>query len=290
MENQIVRAVTGDGAIRCFAAVATQMVDEARKLHNTSPLASAALGRLITAAAIMGSMLKGERDSITLQVDGGGPLGRIVAVSDSKSNVKGYVDNNDVWLPLKNGKLDVGCGVGTDGLLGIVRDFGLKEPYVGKVPLATGEIGDDIALYYAKSEQIPSVVALGVLVDKDLSIKAAGGIIIQVMPEATEAHINKLEKMVESMQPVTQMLEEGFTVEDMVGVSLLGFGSYTMQSVETKYQCDCSRERIEKAVYSLGKDEIRDIIEKQGKAELTCHFCNKSYTLEKEELEKMIEE
>lgn len=246
MKNYIIRAVTGDGAVRCFAAVTTQMVDEARKIHNTSPVASAALGRLLTAAAIMGSMLKGEKDSLTLQVDGGGPLGKMVAISDSKSRVKGYVSNNDVWLPLKNGKLDVGKAVGKDGLLGIIRDFGLKEPYVGKVPLATGEIGDDIALYYARSEQIPSVVALGVLVDRDLSIKAAGGMIIQVMPEATDEQIDVLEKMVSTMKPITQMLEEGLSGEDMVAVALNGFESYTMQTQETKYECDCSRERIEK--------------------------------------------
>lgn len=286
--DEIIRAVTGDGAIRCFAAVTTDMADEARKIHNTSPLATAALGRLITAAAMMGSMMKGENDSLTIQVDGGGPLGKLVAVSDSSARVKGYVTNPDVWLPLKNGKLDVGGGVGKDGLLGIIRDFGLKEPYVGKVSLATGEIGDDIALYYARSEQIPAVVALGVLVDKDLSVKAAGGIIIQVMPEATEEQVKKLEDMVSAMKPVTQMLEDGFLAEDMAAVALDGFMSYTMESQNTRYECDCSKERIERAVYSLGKTEIEDIIEKQGNAEISCYFCNKSYIINEDELKKML--
>jgi len=290
MDDCIVRAVTGDGAVRCFVAVTTKMVNEASVIHKTSPCATAALGRVLTAAAIMGSMMKGENDSLTIQIDGGGPIGRLIAISDSKARVKGYVNNPLVSLPLKNGKLDVGGVVGHDGLLGIIRDFGLKEPYVGKVPLATGEIGDDIALYYAQSEQTPSIVALGVLVDVDLSVKAAGGLILQVMPEATDEQISNLEKMVAGMPHMTQMIEEGQTPEDMIAFVLQNFESYTMETQTTMYKCDCSKKRIERAVRSLGKAEIEDIIEKQGNAELTCHFCNKTYVITKKELQVMIKQ
>lgn len=288
MNDYIIRAVTGDGGIRAFAAVTTKMVDTAREIHNTTPCATAAFGRVLTATAIMGSMLKSEKDSISLQIDGKGPIGRIVAISDCNASVKGYVDNPIVDLPLKKGKLDVGGAVGTDGVLGIVRDFGLKEPYVGKVPLATGEIGDDLALYFARSEQIPSIVALGVLVDVDLSVKASGGLIVQVMPEATDEDITKLEKMAAKMKPITQMLDEGATPEDIIAFALSSFDSYTFEEQETRYQCDCSMDRIDRAVRSLGAKEIKDIIEKQGQAELTCHFCNKHYTISKETLEAMI--
>ena len=290
MEDYILRAVTTDGAVRVSAAVTTNMVETARKTHNTSPTATAALGRLLTAAAIMGDMMKGEDDSLTLQMDGGGPLGKLVAISDSAANVKGYVQDPTVDLPLKNGKLDVGGAVGKSGLLGIIRDFGLKEPYIGQVELSTGEIGDDIALYYARSEQIPSVVALGVLVDRDYSVKAAGGMILQVMPEATDEQILKLEEMVKTMPSITSMLDSGATPEDILAFALQAFDGYTFEQSTTAYRCDCSRERIERAVRSLGKEEIRDIIEKQIQAELTCHFCNKQYIVSKEELEAMLEE
>lgn len=290
MKDYIIRAVTGDGAVRASAAVTTQMVNEAQKIHGTTPTATAALGRLLTACSIMSDMMKGEKDSLTLQIDGGGPVGKLIAVGDSNANVKGYVSNPLVDLPLKNGKLDVGGAVGTDGTLGIIRDFGLKEPYMGHVKLCTGEIGDDIALYYARSEQIPSVVALGVLVDRDYSVKAAGGMILQVMPEATEEQILQLEAMVKEMPAITTMLEEGNTPEDIVAFALRDFSSYTFETSETSYQCDCSRERIERAVRSLGKAEIQDIIDQQINAELTCHFCNKKYVVTKQELEAMLAE
>ena len=290
MKDYIIRAVTSDGAVRASAAVTTNMVNEAQKIHGTSPTATAAIGRLLTAAGIMGDMMKGEKDSITLQIDGGGPIGKLIAVSDSHGNVKGYVTNPLVDLPLKNGKLDVGGAVGTDGTLGLIRDFGLKEPYMGHVKLCTGEIGDDIALYYARSEQIPSIVALGVLVDRDLSVNAAGGMILQVMPEATDEQILKLEEMVKEMPAITSMLEDGAVPEDIIAFALRDFASYTFETAETAYACDCSRERIERAVRSLGKAEIRDIIDKQIQAELTCHFCNKKYIVSKEELEAMLDE
>lgn len=288
MKDYILRAVTTDGAVRASVAITTNMVDAARTTHQLTPTATAALGRLLTAAAIMGDMMKGEDDSLTLQIDGGGPLGKLVAISDSRANVKGYVSDPTVDLPLKNGKLDVGDAVGKNGLLGIIRDFGLKEPYIGQVKLCTGEIGDDIALYYAQSEQIPSVVALGVLVDRDYSVKAAGGMILQVMPEATDEQILKLEEMVKNMPAITTVLEEGATAEDILGFALASFSGYTFEEATTAYQCDCSKERIERAVRSLGRTEIQDIIEHQINAELTCHFCNKKYVVTKEELEEML--
>ncbi len=290
MKDYIIRAVTADGAVRASAAVTTNMVNEAHKIHNTTPTATAALGRLLTACSIMSDMMKGEKDSLTLQIDGGGPIGKLIAVGDSKANVKGYVQNPSVELPLKNEKLDVGGAVGADGTLGIIRDYGLKEPYMGHVKLCTGEIGDDIALYYARSEQIPSVVALGVLVDRDYSVKAAGGMILQVMPEATDEQITQLEAMVKEMPAITTMLEDGATPEDILAFALRDFSSYTFETAETAYACDCSRERIERAVRSLGKTEIQDIIEKQVQAELTCHFCQKKYVVSKEELEAMLAE
>ncbi len=290
MKDYIIRAVTADGAVRASVAVTTNMVNEAQRIHATSPTATAALGRLLTAAAIMSDMMKGDKDTLTLQVDGGGPIGKLIAVGDSSANVKGYVANPLVDLPLKNGKLDVGGAVGTEGTLGIIRDFGLKEPYMGHVKLCTGEIGDDIALYYARSEQIPSVVALGVLVDRDYSVKAAGGMILQVMPEATDEQILKLEAMVKEMPAITTMLEDGAVAEDILAFALRDFPSYTFETSETAYRCDCSRERIERAVRSLGKAEIQDIIDTQINAELTCHFCNKKYVVTRDELSAMLSE
>ena len=290
MGDYIIRAVTSDGAVRASAAITTNLVNTAQEIHKTSPTATAALGRLLTACAIMSDMMKGDKDSLTLQVDGGGPIGKLIAVGDSSANVKGYVANPLVDLPLKNGKLDVGGAVGMDGTLGIIRDFGLKEPYMGHVKLCTGEIGDDIALYYARSEQIPSVVALGVLVDRDYSVKAAGGMILQVMPEATDEQITQLEAMVREMPAITTMLEEGQTPEDILAFALRDFASYTFETSETAYKCDCSRERIERAVRSLGKAEIQDIIDKQINAELVCHFCNQKYVVSKAELEAMLKE
>ncbi|MBQ7036989.1 MAG: Hsp33 family molecular chaperone HslO [Clostridia bacterium] len=290
MGDYIIRAVTSDGAVRASCAITTSLVNAAQEIHKTSPTATAALGRLLTACAIMSDMMKGDKDSLTLQVDGGGPIGKLIAVGDSNANVKGYVANPLVDLPLKNGKLDVGGAVGKDGTLGIIRDFGLKEPYMGHVKLCTGEIGDDIALYYARSEQIPSVVALGVLVDRDYSVKAAGGMILQVMPEATDEQITKLEAMVREMPAISTMLEEGQTPEDILAFALRDFASYTFETSETAYKCDCSRERIERAVKSLGKAEIQDIIDTQINAELTCHFCNQKYVVTKSELEEMLKE
>lgn len=289
MSDKIVRAINGEGTVRAFAAVTTKLVDEAHRLHMTTPTATAALGRALTAAAIMGSMLKGEQDTITLQIKGDGPIGKIVAVSDSKSNVRGYVDNPLVDLPLKKGKLDVGGAVGRSGVLGIIRDFGLKEPYVGQTRLATGEIGDDLALYYAQSEQIPSIVALGVLVERDHSVAAAGGLIIQAMPGANDKVITTLENVAGTLPPISTLINEGASAEDLAGLALKDFSSYTMEEQPVSYLCNCSRERIEAVLKSLGKGEIEDMIKTQGGAEVTCHFCSRVYKFSENELYKIIQ-
>ena len=288
MKDCILRALTGDGAIRAFAAVTTNMVENARKTHALSPTMTAALGRTLTACAMMGCMLKNDGESVSIQIDGHGPGGRIITLSDSHANVKGYADNPICELPLKNGKLDVGGAVGKDGFFGIVRDYGMKECYTGKVELVSGEIGEDLAQYFAQSEQIPSVVALGVLVDTDCSVKAAGGLIVQVMPNATDEQITALEKMAASLSPMTTIISEGGTADDILATALSPFESYTFETLETKYKCDCSLDRIKRAVASLGRKEIEDIIKTQGAAELTCHFCNTKYSLSKEELEELI--
>lgn len=289
MKDYILRATTTDGHIRAFAAATTGIAERARQIHRMTPTAAAALGRTLTAAAVMGCMMKGERDSLTIQIDGGGPAGKVIAISDSQANVKGYVSNPLVDLPLKNGKLDVGGAVGANGFLGVIRDFGLKEPYLGKVKLATGEIGDDLALYYAQSEQIPSIVALGVLVDVDYSIRTAGGLIVQVMPGASEEQIASLERVSREMPPITKSLDEGALPEDILDFALSSFEGYTYSKLETSYKCDCSMERIERAVAGLGREEIEDIIKTQGAAELTCHFCGSVYTLDAAKLSEILE-
>lgn len=291
MNDYIVRAVTDNGSVRAFGCISKNTVDTARKYHFTSPVATAALGRLLTAGVIMGSMLKGEKDLITLQMTGGGPIGRVVVVSGSDYTVKGYVDNPNVDLDLNaNGKLDVGRAVGKDGFLTVITDLGLKEPYIGKIPLVSGEVGDDIAKYYAISEQVPSVVALGVLVDKDLSVKNAGGMIIQVMPDAAEEDISRLEDNIKNITSITSMLESGMNAEDIIKIALDGFEFHFTESHDISYKCNCSRARVRKVLSSIGEKEIKDIIEEDGKAELCCQFCPEKYEFDKKELESILEE
>jgi len=291
MKDYITKVVSSDGFIRGYAAITTNMVNEAQRIHQMYPIPIAALGRTLTAAAMMGAMLKGEKDRLTIRIKGDGPLGGIVVAADSKANVKGYVHNPHVNLPLKpNGKLDVGGAVGRNGYLNVIRDFGLKEPYVGQVPLATGEIAEDLTLYFARSEQIPSAVALGVLVDTDLTVKAAGGFIVQLMPGADEKVAERLENIIADLPPVTKMICEGMTAEDILRKVLSGIELTNLETVDTRYHCDCSRERIEGALISLGEEELSKLIEEQGKAELTCHFCDKKYHFNKEELQTLLEE
>ena len=289
--DKLTKAVTKDGFIRIYAVNSKETVSEAQKIHQASPVITAALGRTLTGAMLMGAMQKDENIDLTLQVKGLGPAGLIITVAKHDGFVKGYVENPFVDLPLNSkGKLDVGAAVGTDGYLSVVKDLKLKEPYIGKVPLQTGEIGDDLAFYFAQSEQVPTAVALGVLVDKDLSVKAAGGFIVQVMPGCDEFTLKRIEKAVENVKSVTELLTDGMTSLELVKFVMKDFDIEILETKEVGYRCDCSRERTENAIKSLGKDEIRSILEEEGQAEVTCHFCNKSYVFDKEFLEKALEE
>lgn len=286
--DKLVRGSSTDGSIRVFAAITTELVNEAHRIHNTSATASAALGRLLTGAAIMGAQLKSESDSVTLQINGEGPLGIMIAVTDSSSRVRGYAANPQADLPLNaSGKLDVGGAVGP-GFLSVVRDLGLKEPYIGRTPLVSGEIAEDMTYYFAKSEQVPTAVALGVLVDTDLSIKAAGGYMIQLMPEATEETAEKLTNIIENAPSVTEMIESRMSAEDIAFSITNGFDMLIENNaVHPEYKCKCSRERMERALISIGKQEIEDIIKEQGEAEMSCQFCDKKYHFDKSELEEL---
>lgn len=289
MNDYIARAITSDGAIRIFAARTTELVNEAARIHGCSATAAAALGRTLTGAAILGAMLKDEGGSVTLQLSGGGPLGRVVAISDSTAGVRGYCDNPTADLPLNSkGKLDVGGAIGTNGYLGIVRDYGLKEPYVGQIPLVTGEVGDDLTSYFANSEQVPSAVGLGVLVDRDLSVKAAGGFIVQLMPGATDAHIEALEKALSNIPSVSHLIDQGNTPEEIIEKLLPDATVFFYENIETNYFCNCSRERMAKALVSIGEKDLTDLIETDGHAELVCHFCNTAYEFEKDELSQLL--
>ncbi len=285
MRDQIVRAVAADGTIRAFAAVTTHLVEEARLMHDASGVAIAALGRTLTAAAIMSKMLKSENDVLTIQIKGDGPLGSIVTVVDAEANVRGYVNNPFVELPLNSlGKFDVSGAVGKNGYLNVIRDLGLKEPYVGYVELYTGEIGEDIAYYYAFSEQVPSVVSLGVLVAPDGRVINAGGYIIQMMPGAEDGLAEALENRIGSLKPVTTLLEEGKSPEDLLKLILGEMGLEITEEYPCKYLCNCSRERMERNLISLGEKEILEIASEQHGAELQCHFCNRKYYFTENEL------
>lgn len=288
MNDYIARAITADGAIRIFAARTTQLVNEAAKIHECSATAAAALGRTLTGAAMLGAMLKDE-GSVTLQINGGGPIGRIVAISDASAQVRGYCDNPKADLPLNNkGKLDVGGVVGTNGYLGIVRDYGLKEPYVGQIPLVSGEIGDDLTSYFATSEQVPSAVGLGTLVDCDLSIKAAGGFIIQLMPGATEQHIEAVEKALANTPSVTKLIDDGLSPEEIIEKLIPDATVFFYENTDTNFYCSCSKERMAKALVSIGERDLNDLIETDGHAQLVCHFCNTAYDFNKEELTELL--
>lgn len=289
MSDILLRGNSMDGAVRVFVAITTDLVNRAHEIHHTYPVATAALGRTLTAAAIMGAGMKNETDTTTIQFKGDGPLGSIVAVTDSHSRVRGYVANPFVDLPLnKKGKLDVGGGVGK-GYLNVIRDLGMKEPYAGQVPIVTGEIAEDLTFYFARSEQIPTAIALGVLVDTDSSVKAAGGFMIQLMPEATEDIAIKLEEKMKTIEPVTQMIDSGMSAEDIFFHITEDFDMLMENKpIVPMYECKCSKERMERALISIGKKELEDLIEDQGEAELTCQFCDKKYTFSKEALEELL--
>lgn len=287
MADKLTRAITKDGFFKISAVVSTETVEQSRKFHNSSPVATAALGRLLTAGLLMGGELKEDNAKLTLQMSGDGPLGRVIVSANSKGEVKGYAENPQIDMPLnEKGKLDVGGAIGK-GTLSVIKDLGLKEPYIGQVAIQTGEVGDDLAYYFMQSEQVPSVVALGVLVDRDFSVKCAGGFIIQVMPECNDESLTMLENSIAGIMSVTEMLSQGMDGVDMIKYAMLGFDTEILEESEVGYVCDCSRERMERAIVSLGKAEIDAIIKEQGQAEIVCSFCNKPYVFNTEELEAM---
>lgn len=289
MGDKLLKAMTTDGYLRIYAVDARETINHAQKVHSLSPVCAAALGRLMTAGIMMGTKMKGDEPTLTLQVKGDGPIGLMVVVANSKGHVKGYCSNPVVDIPLKeNGKLDVGTAVGS-GMLGVIKDLKMKEPYVGQVPLQTGEIGDDIAYYYMQSEQIPSVVALGVLIDRDFSVKCAGGYIIEVMPGCDDETITKLENSITDLMSVTEMFEQSMSVEEMIKYVMLGFDVEILEEIDVSYQCDCSLERMQRAIISLGKEEIQNIIDDTGEAEITCHFCDRKYTFDKNDLKAFLD-
>ncbi len=290
MGDYIIRATAANDSIRAFAATTRETVQKARELHNTTPVASAALGRLLTAGAMMGIMLKGEKDLVTIQIKGDGPLEGEIVTADSKGRVKGYVFNPNVDIPPKSPtKLDVGGAVGK-GFLTVIKDLGLKEPYVGKTELVSGEIAEDLTYYYAKSEQVASAISLGVLVDTDTNIKQAGGFIIQVMPGITEEILSRLEGRINVVPYITELLSMGDTPESILNLILGDMDLQIIDKVPTEYYCGCSRERVEKALLAIGKDDLKKILEEDKKAELSCHFCNKVYNFDENDLKRLLAE
>ena len=284
-DHNMLRGISENGGIVFYGVDSTEIVREMERLHKTSAVTTAALGRLLTAASMMGIMLKSTRDSVTIQARGGGPAGRLLAVSDGTGNVKGYVENPVVELPPReDGHLDVGTAVGRDGTLDVIRDLGMREPYIGQVPLTSGEIAEDITSYFAISEQVPTVCALGVLVDTDLSVRCAGGFIVQLLPGATEQEIDLLEQNIKAMPSVTAMLEQGKTVRDMLDMALQGFQPDILDSYPVTYRCDCSRERVESMLRSLGRKEVEKLRDEDPIAEVNCQFCDKTYKVDLNEL------
>lgn len=288
MGDYIVRAMAANQQIRAFALTSKEMVEHARAAHNTSPVATAALGRLLSAGAMMGVMMKGDKDVLTLQMKGSGPLGGITVTSDSQGNVKGYVDHPDAILPPNaQGKLDVGGAIGI-GILNVIKDMGLKEPYNGSCELKTGEIGDDLTYYFATSEQVPSAVGLGVLMNKDNTVKQAGGFIIQLMPFVEEAVVDQLEAKLANVKSVTAMLDNGYTPE-MILEELLGeFGLEITDTLSTQFYCNCDKARIEKALIGVGRRSLNEMVQDGKTIEVNCHFCNSKYEFTVEELKDLI--
>lgn len=288
MNDYIIRATAANDQIRAFAAVTTEMVETAREHHNTSPVATAALGRLLTAGAMMGSMMKGEKDVLTLQIKAGGPLQGITVTADSQGNVKGYVGNPDVCIPANSkGKLDVAGAVGP-GFLTVIKDMGLKEPYSGQVMLQTCEIAEDLTYYFATSEQVPSAVGLGVLMNKNNTVRQAGGVIVQLMPFAEEEVISRLEQNVQKINSVTNLLEEGHTPESLLEKVLEGFDVQINEKMDTRFHCNCSKERVAKALISIGRKELNEMIQEGKPIEMNCHFCNTNYNFTVEELKEIL--
>jgi len=290
MKDYLVRGMTMDGSVKVVAIRSTEMVRRAAEIHGTTPNATAALGRALTVASMMGNMQKVENGSMTLQIRGGGPIGTITVVSDPEGNVRGYVTNP--VLPLmeqRPGKLDVGAAVGTDGTITIIRDLQMKEPYIGSTQLVSGEIGDDVTAYYAQSEQTPTACALGVLVDRDYSLKVAGGYLIQLLPGAPDEVIDKVEQGIQRAGAVTTMLEQGMTPEDILGQVCGELGVVFMETTEVGYKCYCSQERVERVLISLGRKELEEIRDEGKTFPVECHFCDTVYEFTPEDIDKLLE-
>lgn len=286
--DYMIRATAAGGYIRAFAVTSKEMVEYARAAHNTSPVATAALGRLLTGGVMMGAMMKGDKDLLTLQVKGEGPIGGITVTADAKGHAKGYVNHPGVMLPAnERGKLDVGGAVGP-GTLQVIKDLGMKEPYVGSCELQTSEIAEDLTYYFAISEQVPSAVALGVLMEKDNTVRQAGGFIIQLMPFVSDEIVDRLELKLAAVDSITHMLDEGWTPEEILGALLGEFGLEINEKSEISYHCDCSKERIEKALISIGKKDIKEMINDGEPIEVNCHFCGKSYTFSVDDLKEIL--
>jgi molecular chaperone Hsp33 len=288
MSDYIVRATAADAEIRAFAITSKNIVETARQRHNTSPVVTAALGRLLSAGAMMGSMLKNDTDLLTLQISSSGPLRGLTVTADAKANVKGYAIVPDVMLPPNSkGKLDVGGAVG-NGILNVIKDMGLKEPYCGQTELQTGEIGDDLTYYFAASEQVPSSVGLGVLMEKDNTVRCAGGFIIQLMPFAQESTIERLEENLAKISSVTALLDAGLSPEQMLNQLLDGLDMEVTDTIPAQFYCNCDKKRIEKALISVGKKELQEMIDEGKDIEINCHFCNTNYTFSVEELKELL--
>lgn len=288
MNDYIVRATAANSQIRAFACTTRDLVETARAKHNTSPVATAALGRLLTAGSMMGSMMKGDKDLLTLTIQSDGPIQGLTVTADNKGNVKGYAHNPNVIIPANaKGKLDVAKAMGI-GVLNVIKDIGLKEPYVGQTILVTSEIAEDLTYYYATSEQIPSSVALGVLMSKDNTVKQAGGFIIQLLPNAEEEVIDKLEKKIGEITSITDMLEKGMTPEDILEYVLGEFGLEILDTMPTRFYCNCDKARVEKAIVSIGRKEIQEMIDEGKDIEVNCHFCNTHYNFTVDELRDII--
>lgn len=288
MKDYIVRATAANAQIRAFAVTSRELVEQARAIHDLSPVITAALGRLLTAGAMMGSMLKGEKDVLTLQIHGDGPVRGLAVTADAKANVRGTALEPQVMLPPNAiGKLDVGGAVG-NGILSVIKDMGLKEPYVGQTQLQTGEIAEDLTYYFATSEQVPSAVGLGVLMEKDNTVKQAGGFIIQLMPFADDETINALEEKLKTMDSVTKILDDGNSPEQLLELLLGDLGLEINDTIPARYYCDCSRERVERAIISIGKKDIQEMIDDAKPVEVRCQFCDKIYNFGIDDLQRMI--
>lgn len=289
MQDYLLRATALNGKVRAFAILTKQLVEELRRRHQTTPTATAALGRTASAAAMMGAMLKGD-ERLTVQVKGGGPIGQIMVDADARGEVRGYVDNPDVDLPLNAvGKLDVAGAVGTDGFLYVTKDLGLKEPYSGSIPIISGELAEDFTYYFAKSEQTPSAVALGVLVDVDYTVKTAGGFIVQLLPGLTDKEISEIEQQLSQIPPITTLLERGEDLESILK-TLLPDVQILERREDVRFQCKCSRDRVERTMISLGRAELQSLLEEEGRAELVCHFCNEKYQFTGDDLRELIQQ